>query len=588
MGFPRHLSQHTGGFVITRGNLHELCPIMNAAMEDRTCIEWNKDDIDALGMLKVDVLALGMLTCMQKCFKLMKDHYGRDLTLANIPQNDTPTYDMICKADTVGVFQIESRAQMSMLPRLKPRKFYDLVIEVAIVRPGPIQGDMVHPYLRRRDGLEKPEYPKPELKQILEKTLGVPLFQEQAMNIAIVAAGFAPADADRLRRSMATFKSVGTINEFQKKLITGMIKNGYDREYAERIYKQLEGFGSYGFPESHAASFALLVYVSSWIKCHFPDIFACALLNSQPMGFYAPAQLIRDAREHGVDVLPIDVNHSEWDNFLEHPLPSGEGLRALRLGFREAKGLPAAEMERLIAARRGGYKDIASLWQRAGLSISTLENLARADAFRSLGLDRRQALWEVTALAEKPSLLFGDQPHEAIAEPAVALPAMCLSEHVVQDYASTSFSLKAHPVSFVRPKLEKLKAIPAKRICGLKSGTPVKLAGLVLVRQQPPTASGVVFVTVEDETGTANLILFKDVFEKFRKDLLSAKLLMVEGKLERESDVTHIIAKRLYDLSPWLRQLSHLDEAALPLLTSAAIEGRDSGQTAIPEARNFR
>ncbi|NCC22309.1 MAG: error-prone DNA polymerase [Alphaproteobacteria bacterium] len=577
LGFPRHLSQHTGGFVITRGKLSELCPVLNAAMEGRTCIEWNKDDIDALGILKIDVLALGMLTCIRKCFDLLERHYARSMTLATVPRDDADTYDMICKADTLGVFQIESRAQMSMLPRLKPRCFYDLVIEVAIIRPGPIQGDMIHPYLRRRNGVETLEYPGPELEHILKKTLGVPLFQEQAMKIAMVAANFTPAEAESLRRSMATFKFSGRVQEYKDKLIKGMIANGYSETFVDNIYKMLEGFGSYGFPESHAASFALLVYASCWLKCHYPDAFACALLNSQPMGFYAPAQIVRDAREHGVDVRPVDVNHSQWDCTLEGG--------ALRLGFRQVKGLQRGGMERLAAARGDGYCDIAALRQKARLSLATLELLARADAFRSLGLDRRRALWEVTALTDRPAALFCDVPQDGIIEDEAELPAMTMGEHVVQDYAATSLSLKAHPVGFVRGRLNKMRAVSCETLPRLKDGTNLKLAGLVLCRQHPMTAKGVLFVTLEDETGTANLVVFKNVFKEFQKTLLIARFLMVEGKLERESGVTHIIARRFCDLSPWIRDLSNMGETALPLFEAA---GDRSPELALPKPREFR
>ncbi len=415
VGFPRHLSQHVGGFVITRGPLSELVPIENAAMEDRTVIEWDKDDLDRLGILKIDVLALGMLTCIRKAFALIEEHYGRRFELATIPAEDPAVYEMLSRANSLGVFQVESRAQMTMLPRLKPREFYDLVIEVAIVRPGPIQGDMVHPYLRRRSGREEVVYPSGELREVLGKTLGVPLFQEQAMKIAIVGAGFAPEDADRLRRAMATFKRSGDIHLFRDKFIAGMVANGYDRDFATRCFSQIEGFGTYGFPESHAASFALLVYVSAWIKCFYPEVFACALLNSQPMGFYAPAQIVRDAREHGVEVRPVDVNHSFWDCTLEPAAPSlpspasGGGLgcgRALRLGLRQIKGFAEADAKRLVAARRSGYPDPQALWRRSGLGHGALERLAEADAFRSIGLDRRRALWALKALGDPPLPLF--------------------------------------------------------------------------------------------------------------------------------------------------------------------------------------
>jgi error-prone DNA polymerase len=552
MGFPRQLGQHTGGFVITNGKLSDLCPIMNARMDDRTTIEWNKDDIDALGFLKIDVLALGMLTCIRKAFDLAKLHHGLDLTLATIPQDDPAVYAMISHAETVGVFQIESRAQMAMLPRLKPSCFYDLVIEVAIVRPGPIQGDMVHPYLRRRDGLEPIEYPSKELEDILGKTLGVPLFQEQAMKIAIVAAGFTPTEADELRRSMATFKAVGQISRFGEKLITGMVNNGYSREYALRVFKQLEGFGSYGFPESHAVSFALLVYVSSWIKCYFPDVFACALLNSMPMGFYQPAQIIIDARKNGVIFRPVDINHSTWDHHLEEK--SGK-YWIVRLGFRQVRGLREEDMQTFISARSGFYNSVNVL-RDSGLSLSALEKLADADAFRSLGLERRQALWEVTALADRPVALFAGQPSESVSEDQVSLPRMSDSEHVVHDYAATSLSLKAHPISFVREKLEQLHILPTRALSTCTDGTVIKVAGLVLVRQRPGTAKGVCFITIEDETGFANLVVFQQLFDQYRKPILQSRLLMVEGKLQREGKVIHVIVQHCHDLSGLLRFLT--------------------------------
>jgi error-prone DNA polymerase len=596
MGFPRQLGQHTGGFVITEGQLSDLCPILNARMEDRTCIEWNKDDIDALGFLKIDVLALGMLTCIRKAFDLAKLHYGRDFTLANIPQDDPAVYEMISHADTIGVFQIESRAQMSMLPRLRPNCFYDLVIEVAIVRPGPIQGDMVHPYLRRRNGEEKVEYPSRELEEILGRTLGVPLFQEQAMKVAIVAGGFTPSEADELRRAMATFKAVGVVSRFQEKLISGMIRNGYTPEYAQRIFRQLEGFGSYGFPESHAASFALLVYVSSWLKCYYPDVFACALLNSMPMGFYQPAQIVSDARRHGVEVRPIDVNLSGWDNVLEDVVG---GRCAIRLGFRQVKGLREEDMDVLVrgrglvhgaapgsrhvvgAAAGSGYepRPYTSLpvLCEAGVTEAVLERLADADAFRSMGLDRRQALWAISALKDRPIALFVGQPAAggmaggAVGERAVedddghqALPKMTDSEHVVHDYAATSLSLKAHPVSFVREKLSLLRITPNAELARCKDGDTVSVAGLVLVRQRPGTASGIVFITIEDETGCANLVTFSTVFDKYRKTILQSRLLIIEGKLQVEGEVIHVIAQHCTDGSKLLRQLTVVPEESLP------------------------
>ncbi|PSK82427.1 error-prone DNA polymerase [Prolixibacter denitrificans] len=545
IGFPRQLGQHTGGFVITRGKLHELCPILNARMQDRTNIEWNKDDIEALGFMKVDVLSLGMLTCIRKAFDLTKQHYNLDLTLANIPQDDPKVYEMIGHADTLGVFQIESRAQMSMLPRLKPRNFYDLVIEVAIVRPGPIQGDMVHPYLKRRNGEEPVEYPSKELEGILGRTLGVPLFQEQAMEIAIVAAGFTPDEADGLRRAMATFKAKGKVSRYREKLINGMIKNGYTLEFANRVFKQIEGFGSYGFPESHAASFALLVYVSSWLKCYYPDVFATALLNSQPMGFYRPAQIVMDARKHGVKVRPVDINHSDWDNTLEEQ--SGH-YRTVRLGFRQVKGLREDDMQALVSGRSIPYPNVNDL-VNAGVPPSALERLADADAFRSIGLDRRQALWEVSALHDHPTGIFKGTPSQSTEEEATELPRMTLGEHVMQDYASTSLSLKAHPVSFLRRKLNELQVTPTAELSSMKNGQFVKVCGLITVRQRPGTAKGVLFITIEDETGFANLVVWSKTFEKYRKQILQSRLLMVSGKLQIEGEVIHVVVNTCYNLN---------------------------------------
>jgi error-prone DNA polymerase len=581
MGFPRQLGQHTGGFVITDGKLSDLCPVMNARMEDRTCIEWNKDDIDALGFLKIDVLALGMLTCIRKAFDLAKQHYDLDLTLANIPQNDKEVYDMICHADTIGVFQIESRAQQSMLPRLKPRTFYDLVIEVAIVRPGPIQGDMVHPYLRRRNGEEKIEYPSKELEDILGRTLGVPLFQEQAMKIAIVAAGFTAAEADELRRSMATFKAKGLVNQFERKLIDGMLKNGYTQEYAGRVFRQLEGFGSYGFPESHAASFALLVYVSAWLKWYYPDVFACALLNSMPMGFYQPAQIVIDARKHGVEVRSVDINYSDWDNKVEERV--GRNC-ALRLGFRQVKGLREEDMNVLVAGRKSMYKSINEL-RDIDVPGTALEKLADADAFRSIGLDRRQALWEVST-NDRPVALFTGQPSADANEEGISLPQMSDSEHVVHDYATTSLSLKAHPVSFVREKLQQLHISSAGDLSKGKDGDLVKVAGLVLVRQRPGTASGICFITMEDETGCANVVVFENIFDKYRKEILQAKLLMVQGKLQIEGEVIHVIVESCHNLSKLLRHLvtgRHDEKPSLPVGSTA-----NAREISFPGARNFR
>jgi error-prone DNA polymerase len=642
VGFPRHLSQHVGGFVITRGPLSELVPIENAAMEDRTVIEWDKDDLDRLGVLKIDVLALGMLTCIRKAFALIEQHYGHHFELATVPAEDPAVYEMLSRADSLGVFQVESRAQMTMLPRLKPRQFYDLVIEVAIVRPGPIQGDMVHPYLRRRSGREPVDYPSEALRQVLGKTMGVPLFQEQAMKIAIVGAGFAPEEADRLRRAMATFKRNGDIHLFRDKFIAGMVENGYERDFATRCFSQIEGFGTYGFPESHAASFALLVYVSSWIKCFYPEVFACALLNSQPMGFYAPAQIVRDAREHGVEVRPVDVNHSIWDCTLEllavtptapRPLrsryrtkpeascadlvhastslfrppqgvdahgtrPRAEGLRAkpgqdeigevisfpslpqnfsqivlresgnddggpryaLRLGLRQIKGFAEADAERLVVARGvGGYPDPQALWRRSGLGRGALERLAEADAFRSTGLDRRRALWALKALGEPPLPLFAaaeDAPTGSREAYAMALlPEMPLGEHVVEDYASLSLTLKRHPLAFLRQELAREGLVTAAELAHLPVDRRLSIAGVVLIRQRPGSANGVVFITIEDETGIANLIVWPQILERFRRAALGATLLRCTGKLQREESVIHVVADRLDDLTLRLNTL---------------------------------
>ncbi|NLR58143.1 error-prone DNA polymerase [Chitinophaga polysaccharea] len=584
IGFPRQLGQHTGGFIITQGKLSDLCPLLNARMENRINIEWNKDDIESLGFLKVDVLGLGMLTCIRKAFHLAHDHYDLHLTLANIPQDDKAVYDMVSHADTIGVFQIESRAQQSMLPRLRPNKFYDLVIEVAIVRPGPIQGDMVHPYLRRRNGEEKVSYPKPELIPILEKTLGVPLFQEQAMKIAMVAARFTASEADELRRSMATFKSGGQVSKFRKKLVDGMVQNGYDTEYAQRIFKQLEGFGSYGFPESHAVSFALLVYVSSWLKCYYPDVFACALLNSLPMGFYQPAQIVIDARKHGVKVRPVDINFSLWDNTLEEH--SGK-YRAMRLGFRQVKGIKEEDIAGLLSGRTSHYQSIPAL-REAGVPHTTLEKLADADAFNSIGLNRRRALWEVSALHDRPTGMFTGQTAESTAETGVQLPEMTAAEQVIHDYGALSLSLKAHPVSFVREKLNLLQVLTAKDLEYMDDGAFVKVAGLVLVRQRPGTASGVCFITMEDETGCCNLVVFEKLFTHYRKEIVQSRLLMVEGKLQREGEVVHVVVQHCYNFTKLLQRLIPTGAEAPASATPAV--GKDQPQQGkiFPEGRNFR
>ena len=596
IGFPRQLGQHTGGFVITDGKLSDLCPIFHARMENRTNIEWNKDDIDALGFMKVDVLALGMLTCIRKAFDLVQSHYGIHLTLANIPQDDPKVYEMITAADTLGVFQIESRAQMSMLPRMKPNCFYDLVIEVAIVRPGPIQGDMVHPYIRRRNGEEAVDYPSDEIQSILERTLGVPLFQEQAMELAIVAAGFTPGEADLLRRTMATFKFNGMVSKFEHKLINGMTSRGYSEEYARRIFKQLEGFGSYGFPESHAASFALLVYVSCWLKYYYPEVFCAALLNSQPMGFYQPAQIVRNAREHGVKVLQPDVNRSQWDSVLE---PKQGNYFTVRLGLREINGIREEEMEKLVAGRIKPYTEPHQLCD-AGVSVATMEKLANADAFRSLDLDRRRALWEVAALHDRPIQLMQGQPSESTYEPEVELPTLRLSEHVVQDYATIGLSLKGHPLSFIRHQLEMLHIKTAKDANATENKTLIKTAGLILIRQRPGTAKGVCFITLEDETGTTNLVVFPKLFDKYRKEILRARLLMVEGVVER-TEVTHIIVRRIFDITKLLGGLTAIPNEKQPVLTLSRADEKASpfipmekplksqqAEDVIHKGRNFR
>ena len=573
-GFPRHLSQHVGGFVITDDRLDEIVPIENAAMEDRTVIEWDKDDLDQLKILKVDVLGLGMLSCLRRAFEFLERHYAAPYTIASLPPEDPAVYRMLSRADSIGVFQVESRAQMSMLPRMKPVQFYDLVIEVAIVRPGPIQGDMVHPYLRRRQNLEPVDYHSQELKDVLEKTLGVPLFQEQAMRIAIVAAGFTPSEADKLRRAMATFRRVGTIQYFRDKLIEGMVARGYPRDFAERCFRQIEGFGEYGFPESHAASFALLVYASAWIKCHYPDVFAAALLNSQPMGFYAPAQIVRDAQEHGVEVRPVDVSFSDWDSTLEpldgeatatlHPRHAAMAsdirtTQALRLGLRQITGFREEDARAIERARGAGFDSIRDLWLRTQLPVAALERLAAADAFRSLGLDRREALWAVRGLrrtGDKDDLpLFA---HAAMQEqePDANLPPMLPGEQVVEDYRALHLSLKAHPLSFLRTELDALGITRHARLADIPSGRRVTVAGLVLVRQRPGSASGVIFMTIEDETGIANTIVWPSVFERFRPIVLGARLISVTGKLQNEAGVIHVVAERITDLTPLLRQLS--------------------------------
>ncbi len=662
VGFPRHLSQHTGGMVMTRGPLCELVPIENAAMPERTVIQWNKDDLDELGILKVDCLALGMLTAMRRAFALVRRHEGRKLTLANVPEGDEAVYAMIRRADTLGVFQIESRAQMSMLPRLGPRSFYDLVIEVAIVRPGPIQGDMVHPYLRRRNGEEAVTYPSEAIRGVLEKTLGVPLFQEQAMRLAMVAAGFTPGEADQLRRAMGAWRRPGVIEQFRRRLIDGMRANGLSAEYAEAVFRQIRGFGDYGFPESHAASFALLVYVSAWLKHHYPAAFTAALLNSQPMGFYAPAQLVRDARQHGVEVLPVDVNCSAWECTLEEgvsgqwpvvsgqeegvrgqgsggreqevggegrgtrdgqqraagapaakklfqnsPLPhagEGPGVRAagietgskqdrttgnphstscsdhrppatdhssptdhsplsLRLGFNTLLGMSAAHVARIELARREGpFRSLDDFARRTALSRAIITRLAKAGTFGSLRLDRRAALWEALGQDQKELPLFDRRVRETHPSNAPAgfthpefLPNMSAAEEVLADYRTAGLSLRAHPLQFLRAELELRRVVTAEALKTLAHGQTVSVAGIVLVRQRPSAAKGITFVTLEDETGTANLIVRQSIWKRYREAALAATLLLAQGRLQRQGQVIHVLTTKLVDLSPWLRQL---------------------------------
>ncbi|TCS10184.1 error-prone DNA polymerase [Caulobacter sp. BK020] len=640
--FPRHLSQHVGGFVLTKRRLDETVPIGNAAMKDRTFIEWDKDDIDSLKLMKVDVLALGMLTAIQRAMTMLRVDHGLDWLqdLADVPKEVEGVYDMLCKADSVGVFQVESRAQMSMLPRLKPRKFYDLVIEVAIVRPGPIQGDMVHPYLKRKNGVEPVDWPHPapehgpenELQEILGNTFGVPLFQEQAMSLAIEAAKFTPDEADGLRKAMATFRNLGTPAEYRDKFVEGMVRRGYQRDFAERCFKQIEGFGHYGFPESHAASFAKLVYVSAWIKWAWPDVFCAALINSQPMGFYQPAQLVRDAREHGVEVRPPDILASDWDCTLEFPSPSmGEGLgvgvtaavgrstaalrpeplsppsptlppsrgkgdvradklfnpdtrpfwKAVRLGLRQVKGLKEDDAKLIVEARKTGARTPAD-FVRAGVSQRGLELLAEADAFAGAGLSRRDALWAVKGLkgearVDSQAPLLAGLP---LFEDAVALPAMALPQQVAEDYRTTSLSLKAHPLRFFRPQLDRLNVTPAERLKGVRDGRKVSVGGLVLIRQRPGTAKGVVFLTLEDETGVANAVVWKDCFDAHRRTVMSASFLVVHGKVQAADGVIHVVAEGFTDLSAQLARMKQDPEAPAP-----TVRMRTSGR--LQRSRDF-
>ncbi|AUW57453.1 error-prone DNA polymerase [Sphingobium sp. SCG-1] len=601
--FPRHLSQHVGGFVLTQDRLDETVPIHNGAMEGRTFIEWDKDDIDALGLMKVDVLALGMLTCIRKSFDLMRDHgLGNHSLTIELESDDPKVYDMLCEGDSIGVFQVESRAQINMLPRLKPRRLYDLTIQVAIVRPGPIEGGMVHPYLQRRQHPEKVEYPSPapphdpnELRTLLQETCGVPLFQEQAMKLAIVAANFTGAEANQLRRAMATFRNRGGIDKFGTKMIEGMVGRGYERDFAVRCFKQIEGFGSYGFPESHALSFARLVYVSSWIKCHHPAVFACALLNSQPMGFYAPAQIVRDAREHDVEVRAIDINHSNWDNSLEQ---RDDGSLALRLGFRQLDGMRKASWAQAIMDARdaGTFDSIESLARRANLPQRALRLLADADAFRSIGLDRRQALWEVRRLPNGELPLFAAaKARELNYEPDARLPVMSSAQHVAIDYQTSRLSLKDHPMTFLRPILEAEGIKSCADTANSKAGTKVRTAGIVLVRQRPGKGNAI-FVTLEDETGITNVIMWARLFEHFRREVMAARLMLVEGEVQRSPEgVTHVMAANIIDRTALLDRLD--DDTMMPMTLSRADEvkhpqpirnhGHPRNVRILPKSRDF-
>jgi error-prone DNA polymerase len=543
LGFPRHLSQHVGGMVLSNTPLCELVPIENASMPGRTVVQWDKDDLDALGILKVDCLALGMLSAIRRALKLLVEHAGQSLTLATVPAEDPATYAMIQRADTVGVFQIESRAQMSMLPRLKPKEFYDLVIEVAIVRPGPIQGNMVHPYLKRRNGEEPVEYPSEAVADVLKKTLGVPLFQEQAMRLVIVAAGFTPGEADQLRRAMAAWRRSGAIAKFEKKLIDGMLANGYSEEFARNVFRQIEGFGSYGFPESHAVSFALLAYVSAWIKCHHPAVFLASLLNSQPMGFYAPAQLVTDAREHGVEVRPVDVNRSDWESTLERR--EGDGAPAVRLGWSMVKGLSQAAAETLVHARRSGpFTSFTDLVRRTGFAKSILSRLATADAFRSLDLGRRPALWKSLAPGGSEPL-FAGLPDEV----PPPLPPVSTAQEIMEDYHAQSLSLRGHPFDALRSSLTARRVVTAAELRTLEVDRSYRVAGLVLSRQRPSTAKGVTFMTLEDETGTINLIVWRHVWERCDRVARQAQAVIATGMLQRQEGVVHLIVKGFEDLT---------------------------------------
>ncbi len=560
IGTPRHLSQHPGGFVLTRDPLHDLVPIEPAAMVDRHVIEWEKEDIEHLGFMKVDILGLGMLGCMRRAFDLLGQHKGIAMTMASEPlqDDDEPTFEMIRQADTLGVFQIESRAQMSMLPRMKPRNFYDIAIQVAIVRPGPIQGDMVHPYLKRREGKELVEYPNDALKAVLQKTLGVPLFQEQAMQVAIIGAGFTPGEADLLRRAMATFKMTGGVGEFREKLIAGMRANGISQAFAERLVKQIEGFGSYGFPESHAASFAKIAYASSWMKCHHPDVFCAALLNAQPMGFYAPAQIVRDARAHGVEILPVCIMASEWDTAL---LEDRRAQKPLRLGLRIVHGLSAADAGKIITARAARpFTSVEDVWRRSGVPLAALEKLAKADAFAGMGFDRRQALWAIRGLGDTPLPLLAAIETK---EDPVHLRALTAGREVVEDYRATQLTLRQHPLTFLRDRLRERRCVCCEELKTIKEGTLVDVAGIILVRQRPGSAKGVLFLTIEDETGVANGILWPDRFEAQRRTVMSSAMVSIRGRVQKEGIVIHVVADLITDLTWMLREVGEIDLPSL-------------------------
>jgi error-prone DNA polymerase len=582
MHTPRHIGQHPGGFILTFDRLDDMVPIEPASMKDRQVVEWDKNDLDALGCMKVDCLGLGMLGCLRKCFDLLALHKGIALDLASIPQDDPATYDMICRAETIGVFQIESRAQISMLPRLKPRTLDDLTIQVAVVRPGPIQGQMVHPYLRRREGTEPVVYPTPEFEKVLSKTLGVPLFQEQAMGIAIHCAGFTPGEADELRRAMATFKYTGGVSHFRSKLIGGMIANGYTPEFAAKTFSQLEGFGSYGFPMSHAASFAILAYASSWMKCRHPDVFLCGILNSQPIGFYEPAQLVGSALNDGVEVRPVCINASHWACTLEAS-PASTGGFAVRLGLRSVSKLREEDGAKLVTARAGGpFKSVEDLHWRSGLGVAALSRLAAADAFHSLGLRRRDVYWAIRSLRDAALPLFAAADARAggiapeILEPAQPLKEASMGREVVDDYAATGLSLKAHPISFLRAALMRRGVVRAADLASIKDGVRVRVAGLVLIRQRPGSAKGVMFITLEDETGPLNAIVWPSLFERYRRVVFSARMMGIEGKLQREGDVIHVIVDRLVDLSGALRRVGESD-GAFPVPSGRGDEVRTGG-----------